>query len=93
MIRNVERAFRPVWNTQNRNEVFEKKPLQILLKAAKRATLIDFKEENIIYAGRGEGPAFKRELNYLKELFPEEQFDSAKKRKNFFRRLKIFLVL
>ena len=93
MIRNVERAFRPVWNTQNRNEVFEKKPLQILLKAAKRATLIDFKEENIIYAGRGEGPAFKRELNYLKELFPEEQFDSAKKRKNFFRRLKISIEL
>jgi hypothetical protein len=48
---------------------------------------LEITPESINYAGKGGGPAFQRELEYLKSTLPTEQFASTQHKKNSIRRV------
>lgn len=83
MIRNAERAFRPVWMVQKRNIWKPVSLYNVLAKAFIRIRRLDIQEKTVVYASRERGPAFLREISYLSSVLPFESFKSAQTRKGF----------
>ncbi|WP_029917710.1 hypothetical protein [Pelobacter seleniigenes] len=93
--------LRPLITIRNHNSFKErlngkKKPeslKKIFLKSIKNISLIEINTRAVVFSGKGNGPAFKREREYLHSILPEVVFCSTQSKKNFFKRSLLTLSL